>query len=205
MPPLKPPMTQAEQKRRCRNRCRLTRDAIPAAARQEESRQIAARLYALPQYRSAETIFLYLSFGSEVETEGIARRILLDGKRLAVPQCIPSTHEMRLFGICSPTQLEKGAYGILEPKAALIQEGQLPEVPRAAVALALVPGLCFDRQGYRIGYGGGYYDRFLDGYQGVAAGLAYASCLCDRLPREDCDKPVDVILTGTETVWCRGR
>lgn len=189
-----------QQKKEYRQKYRQLRDSIWADMRISESHSIAEKLFALEAYRSAETVFIYLSVGSEVITHEIMQQILRDKKRLVVPKSVIETHELQLYYINGAEDLVKGSFGILEPSA----DRTLKEAARDEIDLTLVPGLCFDRAGFRIGYGGGYYDRFLDGYKGTAVGLTFADCVCDALPREDCDRAVDIILTGREEICTIG-
>ena len=121
-----------------------------------ESGEIVARLIRIEEIRNASTLMLYLNFRSEVVTDGLIRWGWEEGKRIAVPLCRP---EGRLLTPClieGFDELETGSYGIREPRA-----DRLRVVPHEEIDAVLVPAVAFDRKGYRVGYGGGYYDRFL--------------------------------------------
>lgn len=115
---------------------------------------------------------------------------LRDGKRVAVPYCIEGTRQMDFYYIRSMADLVPRTFGVLEP---------LPEQCQkwtgAPNSICLVPGLAFDRHGFRLGYGKGYYDRFLSGYTGLKIGVVYEGCLCQRLPHGYYDLPVDLLIT----------
>ena len=156
--------------------------------REEKSRKIIENLLSHPMVQQAKTVFLYLSMGSEVETIALAKELLLLGKRVAVPVCDTETHTMEAAEIKCLNDLTVGAYGLAEPREKKI-------VPKEEIDLVLVPGLAFDEDGYRLGYGGGYYDRYLEDFSGVSIGLCYEECRTDRLPRGEYDKKVDLVVT----------
>ncbi|MBQ6431913.1 MAG: 5-formyltetrahydrofolate cyclo-ligase [Oscillospiraceae bacterium] len=151
------------------------------------SDELAARLFAHPLYRAAKTLYVYLSANQEVRTEEIIRQARCDGKRVAAPRVCGS--ELRFFFLAEDTRLEAGSFGILEPVDA--EEANDP------TALVLLPGLAFDRSGYRLGYGGGFYDRFLareNAHPTVA--LCYGFQLLDNLPHEPHDVTAAAVLTA---------
>ncbi len=157
--------------------------------REEKSREITGRLLRLPEILAAGTVFVYLSFGSEVDTLSLTAELLSMGKRIAVPVCDPQTHTMEAVEIGDITSLKPSTYGILEP------DSTAKRVPKKEVDIVMVPGLAFDQEGYRLGYGGGYYDKYLEEFAGISIGVCFRECLADRLPRENYDKPVDRIMT----------
>ncbi|MDR0531651.1 MAG: 5-formyltetrahydrofolate cyclo-ligase [Oscillospiraceae bacterium] len=103
-----------------------------------------------------------------------------------LPKCTPDAREMTFYAVEDWDGLRPGAYGIPEPRAAL---------PARHATLCLTPGLAFDREGYRLGYGGGYYDRFLAGFSGESVGVCYEAFFMERLPRGAFDRPVGRVLT----------
>lgn len=181
-------MTDRERKAALRRRWRRIRDEIPPALRQEKSQKIAQAVLAHPLLAQAGTVFLYLSVGSEPDTRALAAALLRQGKRVAVPLCGEAPGVMTAAALTLKTRLRPGAFGIPEP------EEPVP-VPKAAVDLILVPGLAFDRAGFRLGYGGGYYDRYLADWPGPSLGLAFSDCVTARLPREPLDRPVTQLIT----------
>lgn len=137
-------------------------------------------------YRNAKTVYGYLPYNQEVRTVPMLERALLDGKRVAVPKCYGD--EMRFIYMDDLSAVEKGYAGIPEPVA----DGPVADDP---TALVLMPGLAFDPQGHRIGYGGGFYDRFLaDEPNHPTLALCYEFQMLDHLETEEFDIPVDTVL-----------
>ncbi len=157
----------------------------------EINQKITAQLLAHPVYQRAEKLFIYLSVKDEADTYPIIEDALSKGKQVYVPVCLPATHTMQCVRLKSLAALVPGKYQIPEPAS----PHQIAE--KNCIGLCIVPGLAFDRKGHRLGYGGGYYDRFLDGYTGSSFGLCYAGCMQEQLPRQSTDKRVDGIFTET--------
>ena len=143
--------------------------------------------------RYSGKILAYASLAGEVETTEFCRKVLACGRELYLPKSYPGGI-LRFFAVGSLEDLQKGAFGVLEPEER-VEKAYVPSLQKPD--LCLVPGICFDVYGYRIGYGKGYYDRFLANFTGVSMGLAYEACVCrDALPIEKrTDKPVDFIVT----------
>lgn len=158
--------------------------------REERSRAIAKALWELPAYQRAQQLLLYVSKGSEPDTWTILDRALEEGKQVYAPRCLDGRGAMGFFRVESREQLMPGRFGLLEP-----DETCCPKLGKLREALCLVPGLAFDREGFRLGYGKGYYDRFLAGYSGEAVGLCYQPLVVPKLPRDGYDQKVHLILT----------
>ena len=159
----------------------MTKEQIDAA-----SARLAELFYATEYYRNARTIYGYLPYNQEVRTVPILRQALKDGKRVAVPKVYGD--EMRFIYLDNLDLVEDGYAGIPEP----VED---EPVAHDATALVLMPGLAFDCQGHRIGYGGGFYDRFLaqePNHPTVA--LCYGFQMLDSLETEEFDVPVDCVL-----------
>ena len=165
------------------------RGDIPDQIRKEKSKRIMERILNLPEIKEARTIFTYVSFGSEVETRELIDSLIFLGKRVGVPLCNKENHTMRAVEIKGLDELKVKTYGILEP------DGKATEFSKDQIDVIIVPGAGFDSEGYRIGYGGGYYDRFLEGFSGFSLGLAFKECMVESMPREDHDKRVDFVIT----------
>ena len=162
---------------------------------------IFSQLYEFPIFDDARLVLSYVSFGPEVDTRILIDGLLVEGRRVAVPRVNRAAHAMTFHEIASLDELEPGTMGILEPA---------PDVPAVSVremvgSVCLVPGLVFDGAGHRVGYGGGYYDRFLAFYPGDKIGLARTTMLSSNpLPTDGLDVPVDFI-AHENGVWnCRG-
>ncbi len=152
--------------------------------------QILERVLRLYQYRSCKQLLTYVSTSIEVNTRALIIRALQDGKRVAVPRCVPGTREMEFYYIASLSELSPGSFAVDEPNPKKARK-----VTDFSGALCIVPALCFDNRGYRLGYGKGYYDRFLSGFEGPTAGLCYSSGIRRHLFYGRFDRRVDVIVT----------
>ena len=147
---------------------------------------ILERLYGLDWYRDSRRILAYVDFRREVPTRGLLERAFADGKEVAVPRV--EHQRMSFFKIASLQDLQPGSFGIWEPIGD--KEAFWPD------ALMVMPGVAFDRQRHRIGYGGGYYDRYLAELGGMkTVALAYAFQLFDSVPYEETDYMPDILLT----------
>ncbi|WRS27731.1 5-formyltetrahydrofolate cyclo-ligase [Oscillospiraceae bacterium MB08-C2-2] len=174
-----------------RRRFRTLRDGLEPKHKAELDAALLKHLLALPEFLEAQSLLCTLSTGSEIGTLPLLTAALEQGKQIAAPYCVPGTRRMEFYFIDSLEQgLEPGPFGILQPNPAVSRP-----VERFEKSLCIVPGLAFDCQGFRLGYGGGYYDRFLAGYTGVSAGLVYSCLLVEKLPRDAYDLPCNRLLT----------
>ncbi len=154
---------------------------------------------ASPEYRAAETVMFYASFGNEVSTWELIRHALASGKTAALPFIGDTPGEMTARWFSSIEHLSAGCYGIMQP---------VPETTReldaASIDLIVVPGLAFDREGRRLGFGGGYYDRYLNLMRSgaYAIALAYDAQIVDRVPSDCHDMRVPVVITDRERIDC---
>ncbi len=139
-------------------------------------------------FKNADLILSYVSFGSETDTRHLIDYALGIGKRVAVPFC--NGKQMIFYEISSLNELVDGKFGI-----PTVNTGNTLPVENFDNALCLVPGLCFDLKGNRIGYGGGFYDRFLGKNRVTSVALTYERCICSNVPCEQFDIKTDFILT----------
>lgn len=159
----------------------LTEDQIHSA-----SLDLTEQFCSHPLYREAKTIFAYLSYNQEVRTEYLMERAWEDGKKVAVPKIIGE--EMVFLSLEKGDPIEEGYKGIPEP---------VKEIPLSdPTALVLLPGLAFDPTGRRLGYGGGFYDRFLCAEPHPTIALCFDFQMMDHLDTEDHDIPADVVLSA---------
>ena len=159
----------------------MTQEQIVAA-----SEKLAQLLYASEAYRQAKSIYGYLPYNQEVRTTPMLEQAQRDGKRVAVPKCYGS--EMKFIWLDDMRRVEKGYCGIPEP----IEDGPIADDP---TALVLMPGLAFDPEGHRIGYGGGFYDKFLENEPGhPKLALCYEFQMLPELETQAHDIPVDWVL-----------
>lgn len=175
-------MNKQELRRTIRERKRaMTEEEIV-----ERSNALAEKFYNSPAYQAASTIYGYLPYNQEVRTVPMLQRALDEGKRVAVPKVYGE--EMRFIYLDDLTQVSKGYAGIPEP----IADAPVADDKRA---LVLMPGLAFDPQGHRIGYGGGFYDRFLAQEPNhPTLALCYEFQMQAHLDTEEFDIPVDTVL-----------
>lgn len=177
------------------------RRAIPERTRFESDSSIMSALMAFPLFRDAPLVLTYVSRSAEVGTHALIERLLVSGRRVAVPRTDLASHTMTFHEIFSLGELSPRTMGILEP-AANAPELTLPS--QLAGSVCLVPGLVFDGAGHRVGYGGGYYDRFLAFYPGDKIGLARITMISSNpLPTDGHDVAVDFIATEGSVWSCR--
>ncbi|MGN1014067.1 MAG: 5-formyltetrahydrofolate cyclo-ligase [Butyricicoccus sp.] len=155
---------------------------------------IASRVLHSDQFQKAKTIFLYVSTEEEISTRDIIAAGLQNGKCICVPKCLPG-HRMEARRITSWEDLTEQTYGIPEPG------DHCPAIAPDDIELCLVPALACDRQGYRLGYGGGFYDRFLPQTGGMTTALCAASRLLSALPVEPYDVSCSCIITENEVLY----
>lgn len=166
---------------------------------QEYSNKIQNTLYKMDEYKNAKRIMSFVSNGSEVDTHPLIDRAILDGKSIVVPITVSKTKELLVSDLFSLSELEVGFYNIEVPK-----EEFLRLVDPETIDLVLVPGVALGKDGYRVGYGGGYYDRFLAKLDSSVPKIALGFDLqvVDQVPTEHFDIPVDLILTEKGIVDC---
>lgn len=183
-------------KRELRKSVRALRDALPAKERIRLGERVAERLFAVPRFARAHTVMTFCSFGSEVPTEAIIRRLAGEGRRVGLPLVLGIDMEARSYVPGDP--MRAATFGALEPAAG----ARIPEEEFDAV---VVPGLAFDRRGFRTGYGGGHFDRFLSRIRGDAltVGICFGVQLVDELPVEPHDVPVHWVVTESEAIRTR--
>lgn len=177
----------ALKKQELRKKLKKIRDLIPKYEARAKSLELTKTITGSEAYLRSESVMTYVSFGSEVQTLALIEQILTDKKNLFVPLCDVNLKVMFPVKISSIDQLELGNYGILEPKKELLKSGVLTIGDKTDINLAIVPVLGFDKRGGRLGYGGGYYDRFLKGYTGFSVGIAFSECLVENVPAEKHD------------------
>ncbi len=179
-----------ELKKNLRAKFRQIRERMQAEQKSLLDSEIQSRLLSLKEYAKTDVIFTYVSKAIEVDTWGLIHAALSNRKKVAVPRCVAGTRMMEFYYIHGSEDLELGAFGVLEPDPLRCQK-----VESGTEGLCVVPGLAFDAQGYRLGYGKGYYDRFLSSFPGKTVGICYMNCVQWNLPHGYYDRPVDVLIT----------
>lgn len=188
-----PNETIATAKAELRTEVLARRDALAPAARAALSARITGRLLQLDSLRAARTVVAYMSIKSEFATGAFVDHVLAQGKTLLLPRVEAGTSRLTLHRVTDlHNDLEPGVWGILEPRA-----DSATAVPLSTVDWVLVPGVAFTRQGDRLGYGAGYYDRLIAGitHRPALVAGAFSVQLVDDLPTLPYDCSVDTVVT----------
>lgn len=179
-------------KKELRKHVLSVRGQIDAKAREEKSRKIVEHLLNFPSLNDVNLIFSFLSFGSEVDIRSFLEESIRAGKKIAVPKAWLKGRVMIPYLFESWSSLKPGLYGIMEPDPEAAQE-----VTHEEIDAIIVPGVAFDRTGGRLGYGGGFYDRYLAGFKKCPPLIAvcFSEQLLDKVPIKSHDYRVDYIVT----------
>lgn len=186
-----------QTKKEIREQYRRIREALPPEMRKSADEMIAKRLFDCAFYQNARFIYCYASLKDEAGTNMIIEEALRNGKRVALPR-VRGKRRMEFCFIKSPADLKPGFMGIKEPG---------PWCPKAPApfkdSVVVMPGIAFDRNGTRAGYGGGYYDTYLEGHvECIKAALAYSVQIAPEIPAAPADIKVDMIVTEKELIIC---
>lgn len=192
-------MNLKEEKNALRAEYRRRRSELDRETKERLDAEICRQIISLACFRYADTVLTYFPIKGEIDLNPVAAEALRRGKRLAYPVSM-SDGVMVFRYVNDPTSLrQRGKYSIPEPgdDAPLFEGGEN--------TLCIVPAFAFDGDGYRLGYGGGYYDRFLKSFEGTSLGAVYGECLVDALPRGYYDMSVDVIVTEGGSLLTNGK
>lgn len=182
-----------EEKKKLRIEYRTARAKISNDEKQKKDFEITQALLINDAYTKAQEVLCYVSTGDEIDTRGIILDALRRGKKVFVPKCTEQKGVMKFYKINSFDDLSTGKYGIPEP----INTADDNEWQRGNDAsVCIVPTLCCDRFGNRLGYGGGYYDRFLNDFNGKTVCLCYSQFSQADIPLEEHDVPCDIVIKG---------
>ena len=193
-------------KRDVRKSVLTLRDSISADDKVQYDAEIRKNITGMAEYREAETILAYVSYKSEVDTTLLIEQAFKDGKAVFAPKV--AGHEMEFWKITSLNDLQEGYKGIREP----IQSTSFLEWIKVGKVMMWMPGAVYDREKHRIGYGGGFYDRYLNQMAGsmdcatqmrdhteyasfITAALAYSCQVLEQIPYEEHDRKPDLIIT----------
>jgi 5-formyltetrahydrofolate cyclo-ligase len=195
------PASQRMTKPGIRKQILAMREQLAPDKRAAYSAAISAHIIELEIYRRSGAILGYMNFGAEFTSELWIRQVLMDGKKLALPRVNHHTNQLDLYWVEDlENQLAAGLWGIREPIVERCERlNTLNEVE-----FALLPGVAFTRNGERLGYGGGFYDKLLGRmtHQPVLAAAAFALQIVEHIPQENTDMKVDWIITEQETIVC---
>ncbi len=178
-------------KHNIREKAKRRRAVLDAERKREIDCRIMRNVLRLREYAAAETVLVYVSLPSEIDTCGLIRQCLADGKRVAVPRCINGSRDMEFHYIDGLEALKPGSFGVPEPDASL----PMFERTKDSKSLMIIPALAADLYGFRLGYGKGYYDRYLSGFEGATAILCYSDDIVGRLHHGRFDRPAGVVVT----------
>ena len=182
-------------KRGVRARTLARRDAIDPMERARTGQLIVERFLALPEAVAARAVMAFWSFGSEVPMDPLIARLVEAGVTVVLPRIVDGQLEPRTWRPGEP--VSETHFGAREPEGGRV-------VAPGEIDVVATPGIAFDRLGGRVGYGGGFYDRFLPSTPALRVGVAFGVQLVDEpLPGAPFDLPVDVIVTESETIRCR--
>lgn len=191
------PIDIRNYKQELRLSCRERRKNMEPELKLQLDKAIADNVRRLKEYRPAKTLLIYMSTPIEVDTVQIIKNAWADGKRVAVPRCIPDSRDMEFHYIDSLDYLSPGTFSVLEPSP------ELPVVTDFSGCLMIVPGMQFDMKGYRIGYGKGYYDRYMVRFTGISAGVCYSNELKPFMYHGRFDRQVDIVVTDKRIKTCK--
>ena len=185
-----------ERKKALRKMFSEMRRALTDAERETYSAELSERICDLREFKDAENVLSFWPLSTETDVIKVNKAVLSLGKRLLLPKCVKGTREMHFYEVRSLCDLEKGSFSIMEPR-----DGCKLFTPKGdGKTVCIVPALAFDRDGYRLGYGGGFYDRYLSSYDMFTVGAVYHPFVTEEaLPRDSYDVRVDVIATDKET------
>lgn len=167
--------------------------------KEELSKLICNNFLMSDEYKTCNTLLCYVAFNGEVDTDFIISRALRDSKTVGVPVCLDKNGKMEFFKIESLGDLHKGSFGISEPD--ICEEKRITDFESCVI---VVPALCFDRFGNRLGYGRGYYDRYLQNHSLISFGLCYNKLIIDYVPSDAYDKSVDFVVSEKRIITCNG-
>jgi 5-formyltetrahydrofolate cyclo-ligase len=168
-----------DQKKGLRQQCKAVRKELGEGTRQQASQAICRHLAAWEIFRSSNAILTYMPIRGEVDLRPLL--VEFPEKCWLLPRILPGENGRMVFHAYEPDNLIVHDFGMAEPAP------HLPQVPPEEIQLALAPGLAFDRSGWRLGYGGGYFDRFLVDFAGVSAGAVFQALLLESLPHGEYD------------------
>lgn len=191
-------MQYMESKEYLREKYLTARSEISQSKINKWSQKIKNNFLKLPQLTNVKKIMAYASMRNEIKTFPLMKELLIQNYLLYLPYTIKEINDLGVAKIKNlNSELEKGVYGVQEP----ISKIRGNEIP-SDIDLIIIPGACFSLSGYRIGYGGGYYDRFLSKHaeNALKVGFCYEQFILNSIPAEEHDIPVDIIITENEII-----
>lgn len=184
-------------KKTIRNTIRKELLKMTVKQQEKKSLMIHNKLINTTEIKEAKTIAVTISKFPEVQTKPLIEALWKMGKQVAVPRCIPKTKEMHFYIIDSFEQLENVYMDLYEP---IIE--QTTYINKVEIDVLIAPGIAFDQKGYRIGYGGGYYDRYLTDFKNSTISLAFELQIVDKIPINEYDLSICTIITEERFINC---
>ncbi|MBP0960295.1 MAG: 5-formyltetrahydrofolate cyclo-ligase [Oscillospiraceae bacterium] len=157
-------------------------------------REIFQKIIATPNFQKSELILTYISVNNEADTVSLIKYCFENGKRVAVPKCLDKNGNMEFFEIKSFDDVKSSYFGLLEPSE------KCPKIDSFDNGLCIVPAFSYDKKGYRIGYGGGFYDRFLSKHNLFKIGICYDECIEENHLYDEFDINVDIVITEKQII-----
>ncbi|WP_165875968.1 5-formyltetrahydrofolate cyclo-ligase [Hazenella coriacea] len=187
----------SEQKKNLRKKMLEKRTQFSPKRVQEHSTKISERIIQQSFYQQSQTILCYMAFRNEVDLRGVMEDAWAQGKQVLLPKVNPADRTMKCIQVKQMSDLQPGSYGIMEPL-----DDSTKVVPPTEIDLVLVPGVAFDLQGYRLGYGGGYYDRFFSPTSStpIRVGVAFPEQVVSDVYPERHDQPMHFVITSTNVL-----
>ncbi len=167
------------------------RRAIPTEQKLEYDKKLCGAIINSVSYKYYDTLLLFSALPDEPDLHELAVRALSDGKSVAYPRCVRGERKMIFRYVKSLGELKRGSFGIPEPD----EEAPSFDPSSPSCSVCFIPAVLADKNGYRIGYGGGYYDRFLSDFQGTAATVVYSDFIIPAVPHGKYDAAADMIIT----------
>ncbi|MEG2814132.1 MAG: 5-formyltetrahydrofolate cyclo-ligase [Oscillospiraceae bacterium] len=181
-------------KKNLRDKYRKIRENMDKQQKKLYDQMIFEKIILLDVFKNAKIVFCFVSTDIEVETITLIKYAMLKGKKVAVPKCEDKNGNMNFYLINSFDDLEKSTFALLEPDTKICQRASAEDVNNKN-SICVTPGFAYDRYGFRIGFGKGYYDRFLSHFAGKKIAVCYNECISTRLPHGKFDVASDLIVT----------
>ena len=186
------------EKKVLRNILKEKRKAHDSAEKAEKDSAIAKYLFSIKGFVSAQSFLCYISKSEEIDTESIIEKLLKSSKTVAAPKMRDSEGNMDFYVISSLDDTQKSVFGVREPKL-----NSCKKLSDFSNSVCIIPALAFDKNGYRLGYGKGCYDKFLKDFSGLKIGLCYEKCFVDELPKGEFDIAADIVVTENEIIYVK--
>lgn len=181
-----------QAKQRLRKQCLATRKSLGAETRAGASLSICKNVESWNIFQQCQTILTYMPIKSEADPTPLLK--LYSHKKWVIPRIIPEEDHRMVFHPYDPNHLIQHPFGMAEPAP------DLPVMQPEAIELTLAPGLAFDKHGFRLGYGGGYFDRFLNSFKGISVGITFHALFLDTIPHAAHDIPMHWVVTERELI-----